>query len=291
MKSCVCSFALYEPQVSVASKQFNPLSYQTTSSGSVCKMHRETVSPKVVSDFAEDTVFLFSWTSIQQQQRLQQQQNFQTHQASQAQSQFSESDMGSSSNRHQYNQYPASRSDSDFYRPTAASIVPIISQGIKGGHQYDLSSQSEFSSHGSSSNMAQLEQQLQSDLSSQLQAALSQNVAHLGRYPSQSRGQAGFEEAYRRLSEELQRNLTQQLQSFVSGSSGYASSIGNVNEHQLAQLRSQLQNSLASQLQQGLQQSYSSSASFSASAGSSAHAGAGAYSSSSGDYYRGTRGN
>ncbi|KAH1028943.1 uncharacterized protein LOC109540696 [Dendroctonus ponderosae] len=229
------------------------------------------------------------WITIQQQQQQQrlQQQNYQTQQA---QNEFSELNMGSSSNQQQYNQYTTSRYDSDYYRPTAASIVPIISQGIKGGHQYDLSSQSEFSSHGSSSNMAQLERQLQSDLSSQLQAALSQNVAHLGRYPSSSRGQAGFEEAYRRLSEELQRNLTQQLQSFVSGSSGYSSSYGSVNENQLAQLRSQLQNSLASQLQQGLQQSYSSSASFSASAGSSASAGAGAYSSSSGDYYRGTRG-
>lgn len=102
---------------------------------------------------------------------------------------------------------------------------------------------------------------------------------------------SSYDDAYRRLYEELQRNLTQQLQSFEAGSSAYSHSYGGVSESQLAQLRSQLQRNLASQLQQGLQQSYSASASYSASSGSSASAGSNAYSSSNaGGYYRGTRG-
>ncbi|XP_050296024.1 uncharacterized protein LOC126735944 [Anthonomus grandis grandis] len=192
----------------------------------------------------------------------------------------------------------------DYQQPTAASIVPLISSGVKGGHQYFGASGSQYAagSSSSSSNYAQLERELQSDLSNQLQAALSQYVSRQGQYSSgysASQRQASMEEAFRRLNAELQRNLTEQLQSFQSGHSAYSGSYGSsVNDNQLAQLRSELQNSLASQLQQGLQQSYSASASYSASSssssGSSASVGAGAGSYSSGGggggYYRAARG-
>jgi len=184
-------------------------------------------------------------------------------------------------------EYSTPRYVDDYYRPTAASIVPLIGAGIKGGQQYQSGS-SHLNAYQSSasSNMVQLQNQLQAELSNQLKAALSQNRAHLGQYSTDS-GQTGFNEAYSRLYDELKRNLTSQLESFTAGSSDYSNTYGVVNSNQLAQLRSQLQNNLASQLQQGLQQSYSASASYSASSGSSASAGSGAYSSSnSGRYYR-----
>lgn len=232
----------------------------------------------------------FSWVTRQKQVSAQSQQTFY--------GQTNDYDYNRPSASNQQYEYSTPRFVDDYYRPTAASIVPLIGAGIQGGQQYESGSShlnkqyQSGSSHlnayqsSASSNMVQLQNQLQAELSNQLKAALSQNRALLGQYSTDS-GQAGFNEAYSRLYNELQRNLTSQLQSFMAGSSDYSNTYGVVNRDQLSQLRSQLQNNLASQLQQGLQQSYSASASYSASSGSTASAGSGAYSSSnSGRYYR-----
>lgn len=222
----------------------------------------------------------FSWVSRQKQISAHtSQQTFYGH--------TNDYDYNRPSESNQRYEYSTPRYVDNYYRPTAASIVPLIGAGIKGGQQYQSGS-SHLNAYQSSatSNMVQLQNQLQAELSNQLKAALSQNSAHLGQYSSSS-GQTGFNEAYNRLYDELQRNLTSQLQSFLADSSDYSNTYGVVSNNQMAQLRSQLQNSLASQLQQGLQQSYSASASYSASSGSTASAGSKAYSSSnSGRYYR-----
>ncbi|CAG9765305.1 unnamed protein product [Ceutorhynchus assimilis] len=177
----------------------------------------------------------------------------------------------------------------DYHRPTAASIVPLISSGIKNNHYQAVAGShvSGYETSGAggvgvdSSNFARLQQQMQADLSRQLQAALTQTTSsyRASGHTSTSGGRAAFDQAYNQLFDELQRNLTQQLQSYQSGSSssGYSSSYSGINESQLAQLRSQLQNSLASQLQQGLQQSFSASASYSASSSGSGSYGSSGY--------------
>lgn len=114
------------------------------------------------------------------------------------------------------------------------------------------------------------------------QEAIARNEVSRQSYASSGYGSAqSFDTSYQRLYDELNRNLTRQLQEFQYGASsdyGSAAHGSGFDEAQLAQLRAQLQRDLTSQLQQELKQSYSSSSSYSAhsSSSSSNHAG-GAY--------------
>ncbi|XP_060525020.1 uncharacterized protein LOC132701250 [Cylas formicarius] len=159
--------------------------------------------------------------------------------------------------------------------PSAPTILPLIQAGASGNTygSYSSGSRSNYEV-SSSSNMAELQRQLQEDLSRQLQAALVKNKQYMQQYSTASdsnyyNNPQAYERSYNRLYEELNRNLTRQLEDFETSQS--YSSHGSFNDAQLANLKSQLQRNLASQLQQGLTQSYSASASYSAS--SSSHSG------------------
>nr|XP_023017289.1 protein PF14_0175-like [Leptinotarsa decemlineata] len=170
------------------------------------------------------------------------------------------------------NQYPTSASQHGGY----------IQTGGGASNQYEHVSGSQQSGYGmqSSGSIAQLQRQLQDDLSSQLRGAL-----RTGHYSSYSSGGISSPQNYQttlqQLSDELNRNLTRHLQEY-SAMGSYAA-YGNFDSAQMQRLKAQLQDSLMNQLQQGLQQSYQSSSSYSSSSSSSS-------SSSGNSNYRPVRG-
>ncbi|XP_050499328.1 uncharacterized protein LOC114333353 isoform X13 [Diabrotica virgifera virgifera] len=114
----------------------------------------------------------------------------------------------------------------------------------------------------SSGNMAELQRQLQADLSRQLNQALNQESHSSYSYTPQN-----YQSSLQDLSDQLNRNLTKHLQEY-SASGSYAA-YGNFDRSQMADLRAKLEESLMNQLRQGLQQSMQTHSSYSSSSSSS----------------------
>lgn len=145
-------------------------------------------------------------------------------------------------------------------RPSSPHLIPLIT-GTKSHKSYNY--QSTYGTSGISANtISELQSQLQNDLSRQLQAALNRN-----RYGYSSYGPRNYQVSFQELSDELNRNLTRQLNELQSRYS--TSDYSSYSTQQFDDLRNQLQNNLMRELQQGLQHSYSSSSSYSASSSSS----------------------
>ncbi|KAG5871398.1 hypothetical protein JTB14_030675 [Gonioctena quinquepunctata] len=140
--------------------------------------------------------------------------------------------------------------------------------GDRANNHYNYISDTQQSAYGmqSSGSIAQLQKQLQDDLSKQLRGALSENQYNTYHSKDIYRPQ-NYQTTLNQLSDELNRNLTRHLQEY-SAMGSYAA-YGNFDNSQMQRLKTQLQDSLMSQLQQGLQQSYQTSSSYSSSSSSS----------------------
>ncbi|XP_056633213.1 uncharacterized protein LOC130442855 isoform X2 [Diorhabda sublineata] len=114
----------------------------------------------------------------------------------------------------------------------------------------------------STGNMAELQRQLQADLSRQLNLAVNRESAGSYTYSPQN-----YQASLQELSNQLNRNLTRHLQEY-SASGSYAAH-GNFNSAQMADLRSRLEHNLMNQLREGLQQSMQTHSSYSSSSSSS----------------------
>lgn len=125
--------------------------------------------------------------------------------------------------------------------------------------------------------LTNIQQQLQNDLSRQLQYAIREQTKEYSTYASSGGvGSSNYQTALQQLTEELKRNLTQQLQRYMNerrnaaslSSSSYAHSSGSqarYNQQALEDVSRNLQSNLLRQLQDGLRQSWSSEYSYSAS--------------------------
>nr|CAI5860584.1 unnamed protein product [Callosobruchus analis] len=139
----------------------------------------------------------------------------------------------------QYDVYTTPRTY--YAQPTASRISSLVAGGSSSNYNYNSNNYGVKGHHGaatqysSSSNMADLQRQLQTDLSRQLQAAINK-----GHYESYSYSPQNYQSSLQELQDELHRNLTRQL------------------------------SDLMSQLQQGLQRSFATHSSYSASSSSSA---------------------
>lgn len=124
------------------------------------------------------------------------------------------------------------------------------------GGSYDGSSAYSSGTYGST-NLAQLQNQLQDELSRQLQAAItrdSSSYSSSGSYSPQN-----YQTSLQQLTDELNRNVTRHLQEY-SASASYSAS-GNYEPAQIDNLKNQLLSSLTRQLQQNLQQHLQSASS------------------------------
>ncbi|VEN43104.1 unnamed protein product [Callosobruchus maculatus] len=197
--------------------------------------------------------------------------DFETYRSrwSSQQSHSSQASYGSNYLDYSSPQYDVYTTPRNYYvQPTASRISSLVAGGSNSNYNYN-SNYGVKGHHGaatqysSSSNMADLQRQLQADLSRQLQAAINK-----GHYESYSYSPQNYQSSLQQLQDELHRNLTRQLSEY-SASGSYAAH-GNFDESQMAALKSQLESSLMSQLQQGLQRSFATHSSYSASSSSSA---------------------
>lgn len=134
--------------------------------------------------------------------------------------------------------------------------------------------------------LTDIRQQLQNDLSRQLQYAIREQTKEYSSYASSgSVGSSNYQTALQQLTDELKRNLTEQLQrslrqhygdqrsrgsySYSQTASGSLHTSANYNQQQLEDLTRQLQENLIRQLQDSFQRSWSSAYSYSSSSGSS----------------------
>lgn len=157
-------------------------------------------------------------------------------------------------------------------------VIPLSSHSSTGQYDYvnthrqtgyDINPDSEVE-------LTNIQQQLQNDLSRQLQYAIRDQTKEYSTYASSgSVGSSSYQTALQQLTEELKRNLTEQLQRSLAqhrGSSysyGSARSSSNYNQEQLDDITRRLQDNLIRQLQDGFRQSWSSQYSYSASSSSS----------------------
>nr|CAH7723006.1 unnamed protein product [Callosobruchus chinensis] len=197
--------------------------------------------------------------------------DFETYRSrwSSQQSHSSQASYGSNYLDYSSPQYDVYTTPRNYYvQPTASRISSLVAGGSSSNYNYN-SNYGVKGHHGaatqysSSSNMADLQRQLQEDLSRQLQAAINK-----GHYESYSYSPQNYQSSLQQLQDELHRNLTRQLSEY-SASGSYAAH-GNFDESQMAALKNQLESSLMSQLQQGLQRSFATHSSYSASSSSSA---------------------
>ncbi|CAG9823753.1 unnamed protein product [Phaedon cochleariae] len=142
---------------------------------------------------------------------------------------------------------------------------------IKNGGSYNYLGGSQQSGYEaqSSGNMAQLQRNLQDQLSRQLQAAINQEQHSSYSSSGSSYNPSNYQASLQELSNELNRNLTKNLQEY-SASGSYAA-YGNFDSTQMERLRSQLQDSLMSELRQGLQRSFQTHGSYSSSSSGSSN--------------------
>lgn len=202
---------------------------------------------------------------------------FYYHRSSQSQSWSSQSSYGSQSNYGSRSNY-----DANYLTPTQRYVYTtpryLMNQNTNGGsssnryeYGYAGSSGNTGIKHGmssgissgmsngiSSGSIAQLQSKLQNDLSHQLQQALSQRSYGYG-----SSGAQSYETNLQQLRDEMNRNITRNIQEYsASGSYG---AYGDFSESEITALRNQLESNLMRQLQQGLQQSLQTHQSYSSS--------------------------
>lgn len=163
-------------------------------------------------------------------------------------------------------------------------VVPLSSHTSTGQYDYRNSHrQTGYEVNPDSEvELTNIQQQLQNDLSRQLQYAIRDQTKEYSSYASSgSVGSSSYQTALQQLQDELRRNVTEQLQRILTqhygdqrtrGSYSYSTTAGgslrssaNYNQEQVDDITRRLQENLMRQLQEGLRQSWSSQYSYSSS--------------------------
>lgn len=152
------------------------------------------------------------------------------------------------------------------YGGTVSGVAPLNPDyhNTRRPNHYDTNPDSEVE-------LTNIQQQLQGDLSRQLQHAIREQTKEYSTYATSGNvGSSSYQTALQQLSDELKRNLTEQLQRYLAERRSASYSLGSgshasYNQQQLEDVTRRLQSNLLGQLQDGLRQSWSSQYSYSAS--------------------------